>query len=97
MVDQVVTEGKTTWRISRWAGPHDDGGAVIVDDAGKRIASTESIWWKADKHSWDEYHGNARLIAAAPEMASALDFCPETGGGPAAQEARRVLGKAGVA
>ena len=61
------------WHISRWAGEHDDGGAVICDANGKRLASTESIWWKADKFAWAEYQANARLIAAAPELLVALE------------------------
>ena|ERR1041385_8895880 len=61
------------WKISGYAGQHEEAGAHIKSEDGRTICST---WGGLQEISplseWQRYHADAKLIAAAPDLLAAL-------------------------
>jgi len=64
---------KGPWSILGYAGEHDEAGAVIISSTGHRIASTSHLNSLPGPINWAEYHANAKLITAAPDLLSELE------------------------
>ncbi len=63
---------KEEWEVVGYLGEHEETGAVIKAGA-KSIATTAGgLRYDSPKEDWAEYYTNARLIAAAPNTAYAL-------------------------
>lgn len=61
------------WKIKGYAGEHDEAGANIVGSDGIHVCHT-SYLLKNTPEGWAEYYANAHLIAAAPELYTALEL-----------------------
>jgi len=56
------------WKVVGFLGEHDEMGAIIKAD-NKTIAHTVGgLRYHSKPEEWGEYHANAQLIAAAPEL-----------------------------
>ena len=62
------------WRIKGWKGQHDEEGASIVDENGRMVASTASIYEFSQDgtRNWEAYHRVGRLVESAPLLENEL-------------------------
>jgi hypothetical protein len=66
----MFTKGK--WKVVGFLGEHDEMGAIIKS-GDKTIAHTVGgLRYHSKPEEWGEYHANANLIAASPDMYKAL-------------------------
>ena len=55
------------WKISGYAGEHDEAGAHIVGADGSTICHAGHVFSRNDAEGWKRYYANADLIAASPD------------------------------
>lgn len=82
------------WRVSGYAGEHDQSGARVVDQHGTAVLHTVGgLGYHSQPDQWRRYFATAKVASMAPELLDALASL--AAGEPGAQaEAELVLARA---
>lgn len=61
------------WRVSGYAGEHEEGGAQVLDQDGQAVLHTAGgLGYHTPPSSWLRYRATAHLASMAPELLDCL-------------------------